>query len=107
MANERRPDFTQRIRGAWEGFRNLRDDAGQNPGGVLLGAPPTGPMTFAEPTADERGRGAYDPYVSPPFRLAAAWSWRSIVIVARSQEHTAELQSRGHLVCRLPLHTKH
>src|SRR5699024_9420183 len=73
--------FTQRIRGAWEGFRNLRDDAAQNPGGVLLGAPPTGPMTFAEPTADERGRGAYDPYVSPPFRLAAAWSWRSIVIV--------------------------
>ncbi|SMY12358.1 AI-2E family transporter [Brevibacterium jeotgali] len=81
MANDRRPDFTKRILGAWEGFRNLRDGAAQNPGGVLLGAPPTGPMTFAEPTADERGRGAYEPYVSPPFRLAAAWSWRLIVVV--------------------------
>ncbi len=81
MANDRRPDFTKRIRGAWEGFRNLREGAAQNPAGVLLGAPPTGPMAFAEPTADERGRGAYEPYVSPPFRLAAAWSWRSIVIV--------------------------
>lgn len=81
MANDSRPDFTQRIRGAWEGFRNLREGAAQNPGGVLLGAPPTGPMAFAEPTADERGRGAYEPYVSPPFRLAAAWSWRSIVVV--------------------------
>ncbi|SLM93217.1 AI-2E family transporter [Brevibacterium yomogidense] len=80
MANDRRPDLTKRIRGAWEGFRNLREGAAQNPGGVLLGAPPTGPMTFAEPTADERGRGAYEPYVSPPFRLAAAWSWRSLVI---------------------------
>lgn len=82
MANERRADFTQRIRGAWQGFRNLRDDAAQQPGGSYLGAPPTGPMTFAEPTEDELGRGAYEPYVSPPFRLAAAWSWRTIVILA-------------------------
>ncbi|HJG81239.1 MAG TPA: AI-2E family transporter [Brevibacterium senegalense] len=81
MANERRADFTQRIRGAWEGFRNLRDDAAQQPGGSYLGAPPTGPMTFTEPTEDELGRGAYEPYVSPPFRLAAAWSWRTIVIL--------------------------
>lgn len=80
MANDRRPDFTKRIRGAWEGFRSLREGAAQNPGGALLGAPPTGPMAFVEPTADERGRGAYEPYVSPPFRLAAAWSWRSIVV---------------------------
>lgn len=38
-------------------------------------------MAFAEPTEDEKGRGAYEPYVSPPLRLAAAWSWRAIVIV--------------------------
>src|SRR5690625_2866795 len=28
------------------------------------------------------------------------------VILARSEEHTSELQSRGHLVCRLPLEKK-
>src|SRR5690625_7120652 len=28
-------------------------------------------------------------------------------ILTRSEEHTSELQSRGHLVCRLPLETKH
>lgn len=81
MANDSRPDFTRRILGAWEGFRNLREGAAQQPGGALLGAPPTGPMAFAEPTEDELGRGAYEPYVSPPLRLAAAWSWRAIVLV--------------------------
>lgn len=81
MANDSRPVFTRRILGAWEGFRNLRQGAAQQPGGALLGAPPTGPMAFAEPTEDEKGRGAYEPYVSPPLRLAAAWSWRAIVIV--------------------------
>src|SRR5690625_6557337 len=30
----------------------------------------------------------------------------SIVIVTRSEEHTSELQSRGHLVCRLLLEKK-
>ena len=82
MVNERRTDLTQRIRGAWQGFRTLREDAAQQPGGSYLGGPPTGPMTFTEPTEDELGRGAYEPYVSPPFRLAAAWSWRTIVILA-------------------------
>src|SRR5437870_9662275 len=27
-------------------------------------------------------------------------------VVSRSEEHTSELQSRGHLVCRLPLEKK-
>ncbi len=31
---------------------------------------------------DPRARGQIQPYVSPGFRLAAAWSWRGIVIVA-------------------------
>lgn len=82
MAKEQRPDLTQRIRGAWQGFRSLREDAAAQPGGSYLGAPATVPLTFAEPTEDELGRGAYEPYVSPPFRLAAAWSWRTIVILA-------------------------
>src|SRR5207253_9534544 len=33
-------------------------------------------------------------------------SWRSSSIAPRSEEHTSELQSRGHLVCRLLLEKK-
>src|SRR5690625_5707771 len=32
--------------------------------------------------------------------------WPTIVGTARSEEHTSELQSRGHLVCRLLLEKK-
>src|SRR5690625_6445198 len=31
---------------------------------------------------------------------------RRFMAMPRSEEHTSELQSRGHLVCRLPLGTK-
>src|SRR5690625_7039353 len=31
---------------------------------------------------------------------------RLLQYIVRSEEHTSELQSRGHLVCRLPLQTK-
>src|SRR5690625_5857383 len=36
------------------------------------------------------------------------WSWPSnhAILAARSEEHTSELQSRGHLVCRLLLEKK-
>src|SRR5437870_7027171 len=34
------------------------------------------------------------------------WLWPLQVIVLRSEEHTSELQSRGHLVCRLLLEKK-
>src|SRR5690625_6644506 len=33
-------------------------------------------------------------------------TWNRINIVVRSEEHTSELQSRGHLVCRLLLEKK-
>src|SRR5690625_5835059 len=32
--------------------------------------------------------------------------WKAIQMCIRSEEHTSELQSRGHLVCRLLLETK-
>lgn len=44
--------------------------------------PPAGPLEYAPPSQEDRGRGAFDPYVSPPVRLAAAWSWRGLVILA-------------------------
>src|SRR5207253_10378848 len=45
--------------------------------------------------------------VSSRRRVVSAWSraW-SRAIAARSEEHTSELQSRGHLVCRLLLEKK-
>src|SRR5439155_19192149 len=48
---------------------------------------------------------------SPPKKLdkrAIRRSWKSDLSIcsARSEEHTSELQSRGHLVCRLLLEKK-
>src|SRR2546422_3619872 len=37
---------------------------------------------------------------------SVAWSYGAKVIEARSEEHTSELQSRLHLVCRLLLEKK-
>src|SRR5215510_8555752 len=44
-------------------------------------------------------RGIWPTYVAAPFGVAA-------VAARRSEEHTSELQSRGHLVCRLLLEKK-
>src|SRR5439155_24665559 len=38
--------------------------------------------------------------------LAAPGDWPAVGRPARSEEHTSELQSRGHLVCRLLLEKK-
>src|SRR5437660_9763706 len=53
------------------------------------------------------------PILPAPRRPASAsrWRWRasrwrSTSLPARSEEHTSELQSRGHLVCRLLLEKK-
>src|SRR5207253_6328503 len=56
---------------------------------------------------NERGKDARKGLVSAQvllcawLRLARAGAWHS-----RSEEHTSELQSRGHLVCRLLLEKK-
>src|SRR5207253_11343456 len=47
-----------------------------------------------------RNARAISGVVSPPTRLSVNATW------ARSEEHTSELQSRGHLVCRLLLEKK-
>src|SRR2546429_7356138 len=41
--------------------------------------------------------------ISAPTPPPTSWAWRS---AARSEEHTSELQSRLHLVCRLLLEKK-
>src|SRR5690625_6451607 len=54
--------------------------------------------------------GAIDPALGQPRRLCAAASLHATHpctgLGLRSEEHTSELQSRGHLVCRLLLETK-
>src|SRR5690625_5458124 len=39
-------------------------------------------------------------------KLTAEWEQKLMAIERRSEEHTSELQSRGHLVCRLLLEKK-
>src|SRR5207253_5986139 len=41
-----------------------------------------------------------------PWKAIFTKSWPLLLIVLRSEEHTSELQSRGHLVCRLLLEKK-
>src|SRR5207253_10585347 len=60
-------------------------------------------LNCAFPTLHETGRQASEPNV----QLAVAASIASPRRVERrSEEHTSELQSRGHLVCRLLLEKK-
>src|SRR5439155_4065641 len=43
---------------------------------------------------------------SPARRRASCGGWAAASCHCRSEEHTSELQSRGHLVCRLLLEKK-
>src|SRR5439155_3356591 len=73
-----------------------------------VGAPPN-EMTVRPTRSDQlkRDRGSR-PTRKNPFRsfTAAKWTRRVAPRSARSEEHTSELQSRGHLVCRLLLEKK-
>src|SRR5687768_17908090 len=52
-------------------------------------------------TSGEFGRGSFD--IRNRFTLFGTINlpWKKIVVNPRSEEHTSELQSRLHLVCRL------
>src|SRR5215510_14771236 len=39
--------------------------------------------------------------IVPGCRRGVGLPWPPVAVAARSEEHTSELQSRGHLVCRL------
>src|SRR5439155_11824492 len=45
---------------------------------------------------------------APSTSTTSTWEPRAstVEVVDRSEQHTSELQSRGHLVCRLPLEKK-
>src|SRR5690625_6674736 len=66
-------------------------------GGALLRA-----STLGRAQAPDRG-GRSRPHIPRPPRAGSA---RAPAAGTRSEEHTSELQSRGHLVCRLLLEKK-
>src|SRR5690625_5516404 len=57
-----------------------------------------GPTTYSDTRGHPRLRMRHQPYAVTP---EARDTW-----LKRSEEHTSELQSRGHLVCRLLLEKK-
>src|SRR3989442_3314802 len=69
------------------------------------------PMRWSQLTLVENDPGAYDPkfwldYFRRIHSDAACLSAGGCVAYYRSEEHTSELQSRPHLVCRLLLDKK-
>src|SRR5207253_8880145 len=70
------------------------------------------PRVAAEPSAHPRASGPRRTgprsQTGPPAPSPALWTrlHRSPAGSCRSEEHTSELQSRGHLVCRLLLEKK-
>src|SRR5437870_13520756 len=71
---------------------------------LLIRRPPRSTL-FPYTTLFRSQRARCGHWPRPRFRLGFA-SWRLCLRQNRSEEHTSELQSRGHLVCRLLLEKK-
>src|SRR3712207_8684268 len=82
---------------SWRGRRS--PDAGRAPGDSRVSGIPAERMGAMSPTAFPRPRGFSR-------RTLLAASAAGLALVARSEEHTSELQSRQYLVCRLLLEKK-
>src|SRR5690625_5457776 len=79
----------------------------------LSGRPGRGPHPGAAMSAAATGNGAARTLgelvglLEDTYPLDWAESWDRVgLVLGRSEEHTSELQSRGHLVCRLLLEKK-
>src|SRR2546429_6249681 len=66
------------------------------------------PATTSRASSSSRSRGPFPliPVVPPSAATATLQFFRPLPARARSEEHTSELQSRLHLVCRLLLEKK-
>src|SRR5207253_1760226 len=65
-----------------------------------------GGVTLHQPN-ECKARGTHAGQSVDPLRDASIeWNELSCLVLCRSEEHTSELQSRGHLVCRLLLEKK-
>src|SRR5690625_6838314 len=71
--------------------------------GILFGFMALYPFIESWITGDDREHHVLDLPYNVPVRTGLGVAW---ITAYRSEEHTSELQSRGHLVCRLLLETK-
>src|SRR5690625_5308641 len=76
-------------------FRSNQREIGARRGLIISGAAATGKTTAVK----QLGR-------FHELRIRTRFADKSRIPVVRSEEHTSELQSRGHLVCRLLLEKK-
>ena len=77
MSDNEKKQSSNRIRGAWNAFRRGRNDASSSPERT----DESGRIVSAEEIAHSRIQAEAVPYVSPGLKLAAAWSWRSLVVL--------------------------
>lgn len=77
MSENENKQSANRFRGAWEAFRQGRDDARSQQTESAVSPDDVSP----EEIAHSRIEAEAVPYVSPGLKLAAAWSWRSIVVL--------------------------
>lgn len=82
MSDNTSKPTTNKLRGAWDSLRQKRERVNQDEGDAIVS--PDDEYTSV-PTAEEiaqtRQHAAAEPYVTPGLKLAAAWSWRSIVVL--------------------------
>src|SRR5690625_6541901 len=83
----------------WNSSRNARSAAGSP--ACAVGAPTRAADTSATPTA-----ASVDLIITVLHCRRACENLGTFSARMRSEEHTSELQSRGHLVCRLLLEKK-
>src|SRR5437660_7871613 len=86
--------FRSRSDAPWKTFDEFLADAKANPGKINYGAPSGATTPYIAMQQIARRRGIQ--WTHLPYKSFAESS-------NRSEEHTSELQSRGHLVCRLLL----
>ena len=78
MSDNEKKQSPKRFRGAWETFRKGRVDGRSTPSDQVS---PEQDVS-AEAIAHSRIEAEAVPYVAPGLKLAAAWSWRSLVVLA-------------------------
>ncbi|UVI37455.1 AI-2E family transporter [Brevibacterium spongiae] len=77
MTDNEQPQSPNRFRGAWEAFRRGRDSSRSQPEAEVTPSRSVSPEEIALSRIEAEAK----PYVSPGLKLAAAWSWRSIVVL--------------------------
>jgi predicted PurR-regulated permease PerM len=78
MTDNDKPQSTNRLRGAWDAFRRGRETSRSSADADASSSRDVSP----EEIALSRIEAEAQPYVSPGLKLAAAWSWRSLVVLA-------------------------